>query len=70
MRKSLDEAVVVLTSAGWASSRPYTFQKNGVETEFDTSHYVELYRQQKRVAEEARVTSADEMRRFLRENDI
>lgn len=65
----LNDAIAVLRSQNWTSSGPYAFEKHGLEIVFDTSSYVELYREQERIAE-ARVTSAASMLKFLRDNDL
>lgn len=69
MIESYELSAKHLESLGWIKENSASFKKDGLEIVFDTSTYVELYDNKKRIAE-ARIDSVDDMKTFLEQNNL
>ena len=64
MSDSFETLCQAVIASGWSSLRPAAFVKGDLELVFDTSTYIEVYRDAHRVAE-CRVATASEVTVFL-----
>ena len=64
MENRFDEFREALLADGWVATNPAAFRKSGYELVFDTSHFIEIYRDGQRVAE-AKVNSFSDIQALL-----
>ena len=65
-----DQIIQYLKTENWKEEIPYAkYTKNEYELIFDTSNYVEIYVERKRVCE-GRVISVDDISNILIQNEI
>ena len=69
MIKSFEQSVNYLVENEWIKVNTAGFRKNQFEIVFDTSHYVELYSNNERIAE-SKITSVEDIIEFLNSNGL
>lgn len=68
--KTYDQTIQYLKAENWKEEIPYAkYVKDEYELIFDTSNYVEIYKESKRVCE-GRVISVDDISNILIRNEI
>ena len=70
MIRSYEDSVSHLVSQGWIEKSPGAYAKNGYEIVFDTSHYVELYKNNSTRLAESRIESVQNLIEFLKANHL
>ncbi len=70
MIESYEDSVAYLISNGWVALNPGSYSKNGYKIVFDTSHYVELYKNNGERKAECPIHSVQDLVQFLQANNL